>query len=353
MEYSCTDSWIFRTWLIATFILVVLIGVETYQYLTALLVLYLGYKFLKRTLSNKVDVNGRGIFITGCDTGIGHEMAIRLAERGYTLFAGCLRADGDGAKILEQKTGSGLKMHVIPLDVTNDKSVDTALAKITEKLPNSGLWAVINNAGIGRYGHVELSSMKMMKLVAEVNFFGTVRVTKAFLPLIRKTKGRIINITSVNGRVAFPTNAAYVCSKFAAEAFSDVLRRELYRFGVKVVIIEPGNFAAATNILKGDNFKLLEAELDEAWEEASEDVKQAYGRASIDRLFKSISNVGDTSGDKGLESILRAVDDAVENVTPKYRYLVHGKWPLDSLCILAQLHGLLPECVMDQLCMPH
>lgn len=344
MEYNCTENWVFRTWLIATILLVVLIGVQTYQYLTAILVLFLGYKFLARTLSKTIEVNGRGVLITGCDTGMGHEVAIRLAERGYTVFAGCLRADGDGAKVLQQKTG--VTIHVVPLDVTKDTSVCTAVATIEEKLPEKGLWAVINNAGIEKFGHVEIARMEMLKLIAEVNYFGVIRVTKAFLPLIRKTKGRIINITSVKGRLALPTDVAYVSSKWATEAFSDVLRREMYRFGVKVIVIEPGCFGAATSIVKGDNLKLVEADLNEAWDAASPEVKEAYGRACIDGLLDAVRGAGE-GGSTSLENIFKAMQDAVENENPKYRYLVHGVWPVDKYCILARLNELLPECAMD------
>ncbi|XP_053393616.1 D-beta-hydroxybutyrate dehydrogenase, mitochondrial-like [Mercenaria mercenaria] len=128
----------------------------------------------------------------------------------------------------------------------------------------TGLWTVINNAVIEFIADVEFTQIEMMKRVAEVNFYGMVRVTKACLPLIRKSRGRVINVTSVKGRLPLPTDSAYIVTKWAGEAFSDILRREMYRFGVKVIVMEPGHFGGVTAMLMNKNAKLAEDYLNEA-----------------------------------------------------------------------------------------
>ncbi|NXK18687.1 BDH protein, partial [Thinocorus orbignyianus] len=108
-----------------------------------------------------------------------------------------------------------------------------------------GLWGLVNNAGVSTFGEVEFASLDNYKNVAEINLWGTVRVTKAFLPLIRRAKGRVVNITSMLGRMVSPSRSCYCISKFGVAAFSDCLRQEMYRWGVRVILIEPSNFVAA------------------------------------------------------------------------------------------------------------
>ena len=135
------------------------------------------------------------------------------------------------------------------------------------------MWAVVNNAGIGFPGPIEWQTVEEMKTVVNVNLWGMVSVTKAFLPLLKITKGRIINVASTSGRVATPFAAAYCMSKFGVVAFSDSLRNEMKHFGVTVHIIEPGNFKTKiTGVEK--NCKYLER----LWENLDTDTKKSYGK---------------------------------------------------------------------------
>ena len=136
-----------------------------------------------------------------------------------------------------------------------------------------GLWAVVNNAGIGFPGPIEWVTVEEMKKAVDVNLWGMVSVTKAFLPMLKRTKGRIVNVASTSGRVATPGAAAYCISKFGVEAFSDSLRNEVKHFGVTVHIIEPGNFK--TNITSaGKNRQCLER----LWENLDTDTRECYGK---------------------------------------------------------------------------
>ncbi|NXX06134.1 BDH protein, partial [Larus smithsonianus] len=133
----------------------------------------------------------KAVLITGCDKGFGHALAKLLHSKGFTVFAGCLQADknGDGAR--ELKNMKSDRMQVLQMDVCSDQEVAQAVdfVKRTLKVPEEGLWGLVNNAGISTFGEVEFASLDNYKDVAEINLWGTVRVTKAFLPLIRRAKG--------------------------------------------------------------------------------------------------------------------------------------------------------------------
>lgn len=139
-------------------------------------------------------------------------------------------------------------------------------------IPGSSLWAVVNNAGIGYPGPVEWMTVEEMKRVVDVNLWGMVSMCKAFLPLLKKTEGRIVNVASTSGRLATPGAAAYCISKFGVEAFSDSLRNEMRHFRVTVHIVEPGTFKTdITGVEK--NRRCLER----LWENLDMDTKECYG----------------------------------------------------------------------------
>ena len=136
----------------------------------------------------------------------------------------------------------------------------------------SGLWAVVNNAGVGFPGLIEWETVEGMKRTVDINLWGMVSITKAFLPLLKRTKGRVVNVASSWGRVAIPGVSAYSISKFGVQAFSDALRNEMRHFGVTVHIIEPGMFK--TKIMDArKNIQYLE----KLWGNLDADTKECYG----------------------------------------------------------------------------
>lgn len=345
VDFRSTQMLVNSALLFATCLILYDLLTNIYLHITAAIILYIVYRVLAKRNAKKIEIKGQGVFITGCDTGFGHEIALRLAKVGFTVFAGCLKPEGEGAKTLIENGGD--RLHVVPLDVTDDACVNKALEIVRKKIPETGIWAVINNAAIEFAAEIEFARMETMKRVFEVNYYGVVRVTKAFLPLIRQSKGRVVNVSSVKGRLAVARDTAYVSAKWAVEAFSDILRRELYRFGVKVAIIEPGQFGGVTSILQGERLELAEAELNLCWTQASENIKAAYGRESIDSLINDLRN--DCKGSsKDINPVIDAMQDAVENVHPKCRYLIHGSNKLmDKFCVLSVLNQYLPEPVLD------
>ncbi|KAH3869724.1 D-beta-hydroxybutyrate dehydrogenase, mitochondrial-like isoform X2 [Dreissena polymorpha] len=326
------ETYIFYSFLLVSgFILYWLIR-EAYLYGAILVVFYVTYQKIVRNGIRFVEGKGRGVLITGCDTGFGHYLALRLWQNGFTVFAGCYLPDDEGAKSLQRKDSETLQ--VLKLDVTKDNHVEKALKHVQENLPQNGLWAVVNNAAINYLCDIEFCSLDLMRRVEDVNYYGMVRITKAFIPLLRKSKGRIINVTSVKGRIALPADVCYTTTKWAGEAFSDILRREMKRFGIKVVIVEPGNFGGITGMLNDKNIERVVTALEESWQNASDEIKAAYGRKYIDDEIEGLKSASRTSA-KFIEPVINAMHDAVANERPEYRYLVNGgtKPAVDWYCV--------------------
>jgi len=176
----------------------------------------------------------RAVLVTGASTGIGRYVTERLPAKGFFVYAGA-RKEADLASLNAIKN-----VQAIRLDVTKQEDVDTAVATITKA--GRGLYGLVNNAGIATPGPFAGSSFEEIDLQMQVNVYGPVRMTKAFLPLLLESKGRITNIGSISGVLASKDLNAYSMSKHAMEAFTDSLAAELAPLGVIVNIVEPGNF---------------------------------------------------------------------------------------------------------------
>jgi short-subunit dehydrogenase len=167
--------------------------------------------------------------ITGASSGIGKAISLELANRNYIVFA--------GSRTLPQLTHQNIKP--ISLDVTKTLDVTNTVQEIIQEEKRIDL--LINNAGFGYYHTIENGSFDQILHQFDVNFFGTVRMTQAVLPHMRnRREGRIINISSVAGKVTFPLLGYYAATKHASEAFSDTLRQEVEQFGIKVIVVAPG-----------------------------------------------------------------------------------------------------------------
>lgn len=179
----------------------------------------------------------RTVMITGTSTGIGRACALHLDNLGYRVFAG-VRKPADGEAL--QKIASA-RLAPVLVDVTDRDSIASAREMIAGEVGDEGLFSLINNAGFGLAGPVEYQPLEDFRQQMEVNFFGAVAVTQAFIPLLRQSRGRIINIGSVSGISATPFQSSYCATKFALEAFSDALRIELRPWGVSVSTVRPGD----------------------------------------------------------------------------------------------------------------
>jgi NAD(P)-dependent dehydrogenase (short-subunit alcohol dehydrogenase family) len=182
---------------------------------------------------------GRGsVVVTGSSTGIGRACALQLDRLGFKVFAGVRRED-DGEELRREASG---RLEPLILDVTDPSHVSQAAARVAEVTGNR-LSGLVNNAGIGVGGPLELMSLDDFRHQIEVNLIGQVAVTQALIPALRRARGRLIFISSIGGLVATPYMSPYHASKFGIEAVGDSLRLELRRFGVEVSIVEPGSVA--------------------------------------------------------------------------------------------------------------
>ena len=176
----------------------------------------------------------RTVLVTGASTGIGRACALHCAQRGWQVFAGVRSAaHGDALRVISAA------ITPLQLDVTVAEQV-AAAAQTLAASAGSGLHGLVNNAGIAVVGPLEFLPLAALRQQLEVNVVGQLAVTQALLPLLRSARGRIVNISSVSGRVAAPLLGAYAASKFALEALSDVLRSELRPWGMHVCSVQPG-----------------------------------------------------------------------------------------------------------------
>lgn len=191
--------------------------------------------------------NQKVAVVTGSSSGIGYETALALARNGFRTYA-TMRNLAKGKPISEIAKKENLPLHLVKLDVTDDKSVADAIR--TVKSDAGRIDVLVNNAGYGVMGPLEDLSMSEIKAQYETNVFGLIRVTQAVLPVMRKQKsGTVVNISSVGGKMALPFSSPYIGTKFAVEGLSESIAYDLGPFGIKVVIIEPG--AIKTNFDSG------------------------------------------------------------------------------------------------------
>jgi len=298
----------------------------------------LGLALLKSSL--QLEVGDKAVLVTGCDTGFGLALAKHLRGLGFTVFAGCLLADkkGEGAEELRQLASP--KLHVVQLDVTKQDQWD-AVKDYIKKNSSNGLWGIVNNAGWATFGEVEWVSIDTFKRAMDVNVHGVLAGVKTLLPLIRQARGRVVTITSGLGRMAVPTRAPYVGTKYALEGILDCLRYEMSSFGVSVSILEPGNFIAGTNIF---NEKFVKAQADLMWNAMDEEVKNVYGKEYFDKkveVMRSYMN----NGISDISPVIDSYTDALLDMYPQVRYQ-----PMDLYfkirCFIAT-H--LPEIVYEKL----
>ncbi|HAJ05279.1 MAG TPA: short-chain dehydrogenase/reductase [Chloroflexi bacterium] len=183
-----------------------------------------------------VSLNDKSVLITGASTGIGRACALHLDQLGFQVFAG-IRKQNDAESLLQSASN---RLKPIYLDILKPDMISKASQTIEEEVKNHGLYGLINNAGIVTTGPLEFVPIDSIRTQFEVNVIGQIAVTQSFLHLIRLGQGRIINISSVSGRVASPFLGPYAASKFALEALSDSMRVELKPWNIHVAVIEPG-----------------------------------------------------------------------------------------------------------------
>jgi NAD(P)-dependent dehydrogenase (short-subunit alcohol dehydrogenase family) len=243
----------------------------------------------------------KAILITGCSSGIGRATAERLARAGWPVYATARRVDS-----IRDLEAAGCR--ILPLDVTDEHSIQAAVAAVMGT--HGAVGVLVNNAGYSQSGAVEEVPLDAARKQFETNFFGAVRLCQVVLPAMRAQRwGRIINMSSMGGRLTFPGGGMYHATKYALEAVSDVLRWEVRPFGVDVVLVEPG--------LIQTNFGRTAAES----VEAVGDVDSPY------RDFNAAVAQGTANGYRmpfatGPDTVARVVERAIRARRPRTRYPV-------------------------------
>jgi NAD(P)-dependent dehydrogenase (short-subunit alcohol dehydrogenase family) len=251
------------------------------------------------------NASNKTVLITGASTGIGRACALYLHRLGWRVFAG-VRKESDAASLRRE---SSERLIPLFLDVTDSKSVKEARRLVAREVGENGLSGLVNNAGIPYGGPVEYLDVDKVRAEFEVNFFGVISVTQAFLPLLRLGKGRVVNISSISGLVSMPFVSPYSSTKFALEALSDSLRVELSPWGMQVSVIEPG--AIATPI----------------WSKAGEvmkDLIEGGPQEGLDSYGGLIGGIEDRFKPHGIppDEVAKAVAGALTSKRPKTRYTI-------------------------------
>lgn len=240
------------------------------------------------------------VLVTGCSSGIGAAVARRLADAGHTVYA-------TARKTADLQTMIGVTVRA--LDVTDEASMQSVVTEIVTEHGRVG--ALVNNAGYGEYGAIEDVPMDAVRRQFETNVFGPARLVQLVLPSMRAAgEGRIVNMSSMGGRLTFPFGGYYHASKHAVEAISDALRVEVAPFGVQVVLVEPGLITTRFGATATETMTATTAD-DSPYAEASRSVEQAMADSYGNSLMTA-----------GPEAVARAVERALTARHPRSRYVV-------------------------------
>jgi NAD(P)-dependent dehydrogenase (short-subunit alcohol dehydrogenase family) len=270
----------------------------------------------------------RSVLVTGASTGIGRETALRLDAAGWRVFAGVRKADDADSLRAEASE----RLQPLFIDVTDAGQIAAAAERI-EAEAGEGLSGLVNNAGLAVPSPLETIPVDDFRHQIEVNLTGQVAVTQALLPSLRKGGGRIVFISSIGGRVAFPMTGAYHAAKFGIEAVGDVFRQELRSWDLQVSIVEPGSIDTPI------------------WERGERTADEIGGRspqreALYGRAIERYREVVRQTAERGIppEKVARVIEHALSAERPRTRYLVG----LDAK-VQARVKPLIPTRVFDRI----
>jgi len=264
------------------------------------------------------------VLVTGASTGIGEATVLHLTTLGFDAV-GAVRKDEDA----ERLEARGVR--TVRIDVTDADQIAAA----RDSLGDTSLAGLVNNAGIAVAAPLEFLPMDRLRQQLEIDLIGQAAVTQAFLPALRRARGRVVMVSSIGGRVALPLVGAYNASKFGLEGLSDSLRRELRQHGVDVILIEPGG-------VKTPIWNKAEKLADDMLEDVPPDAERLYGKmiAAVRAGTKQIAT--DSGSEPG--EVAEAIAEALTASRPRTRYLVGS-----DAKMRARMARVLPDRVMDRL----
>ena len=277
-----------------------------------------------------MSAQSRTAVITGASSGIGRSSVARLVRSGWSVFA-TVRKPADGESL---RSEFGPSVTPVILDVTDRESVAAAAQQVAAELGTRGLDGLVNVAGIGMVRPVEYVSANDLREIFDINVFGQIAVTQAFLPLVRKARGRIVNISSVGAHIAIPFGSMINASKAAFGTFSDTLRMELKPFGIRVAVVEPG-------AIKTPAVQKTLGNIDAVIRDLGPEGAAQYGEML--KRFAARAYAREMNGSSP-EVVANAVHHALTASRPRIRYRV-GK----HANLLPILAATLPDWLLDDL----
>ncbi|MDW3647575.1 MAG: SDR family oxidoreductase [Bacteroidia bacterium] len=266
----------------------------------------------------------KSILVTGASTGIGYATTQELINNGYRVFAN-VRKEKDAKRLLSE---FGINCFPLIFDVRDQAAIDKAVKEVERRLGGKGLYGLFNNAGTALSGPIMHQPIEDIEEMLNINVMGVIRVTRSFLPLLgadpyyTSEPGRILNMSSVGGKVSMPFIGMYCATKHAIEGLSDALRRELMLFGIKVSIIEPG--AVATPI----------------WNKAPSPEDSGYENTAYEESVIAFLKAFAEEGKKGMNpsKVASLVREIFESKKPKNRYMI-SPTPFTDKVLLQYLPG--------------
>ncbi|KAH1184998.1 hypothetical protein KIL84_012939 [Mauremys mutica] len=267
--------------------------------------------WLIRDSLNVKDLNGKHVFITGCDSGFGNLLAKQLDQRGFHVIAACLTEKGSQ----ELLACTSLSLKTVILNLTDSSSIDNAVEFVKQETDGEGLFGLVNNAGRATpMAPTDWMQIDDFHTIMDVNLMGLIEITLKLLPLLKKAKGRVINVASVMGRLAF-LGGGYCLSKWGVEAFSDILRRDMQHFGVKVSIIEPGCFKTGVT-----SSEVIERDLLRLWNQLTPEVRESYGDKYFVEYIRAQRFSMKRLCDSDISKVTKCMEHALIAKHPRTRY---------------------------------
>ena len=283
------------------------------QILILILFFFLSFnliKKLKNSLSNQIDFNDKFIVISGCDSGLGYQLAIELDQQGFHVIAGLLNYQQNHKEFNKKLSSNSF---VYQLDLTKEEQIQEFYQQVYKR--TDYLFALINNSGIMINACIDWTPLEIYRKVMEINYFGHVYLTKLFLPLLIKRKNsKLINIISAAGFFTFPFTSAYSSSKSAMKSFSDCLRREMSPWNLNVSIIEPG-------ALKTPMMNIYQQTWIDHWNQLTIDVQQRWGKNYFEKNLEKIQKHQWIIGKNAFDQVIQTIKQILiqQNYSLRFR----------------------------------
>ncbi|XP_017591309.1 PREDICTED: dehydrogenase/reductase SDR family member 9 [Corvus brachyrhynchos] len=281
------------------------------------------------------NLNGKHVFITGCDTGLGNSLAKWLDKKGFCVIAACTTEKGSQ----QLQSCSSLSLKTVNLNLADSNSIARAVEFVTEQTAGKGLFGLVSNAeGTAAVGPTDWLRIEDFHSVLDVSLLGLIEITLKLLPLLKKAEGRVINLINAKGLMAF-VGGGYSLSKWGMEAFSDTLRIEMQHFGVKVSTVEHGFFKA--EVVNSD---IIEKYVFKLWNRLTPEIRDSYGEKYLVEYIKAQRSSVERLRDYDISNVIKCMEHALIAKYPRTRY--RAGWDAKFFWLFL---SYAPSCLSDML----